>query len=185
MTGSTTSGDQPCSRIALPTRRTSDASASMPVLSAAGGRSSASAASCAATIASETVSTASHAAGVLRREGDDDRGAEDAELVEGLQVGLDAGAAAGVRAGDGERDLHRVSVSMTSPLRTMIRDLHRRRGRERRGLALAEGVRLVEEALDAGPAAARRRDLTGAGSYHARARRSRAHSSEAACGWRR
>ena len=39
---------------------------------------------------------------------------------------------------------------MTSPLRTMIRDLHRRRGRERRGLALAEGVRLVEEALDAG-----------------------------------
>ncbi|MBA3316665.1 MAG: RNA methyltransferase [Gemmatimonadales bacterium] len=39
---------------------------------------------------------------------------------------------------------------MTSPLRTMIRDLHRRRGRERRGLMLAEGVRLVEEALDAG-----------------------------------
>jgi RNA methyltransferase, TrmH family len=38
---------------------------------------------------------------------------------------------------------------MTSPLRTMIRDLHRRRGRERRGLALAEGVRLVEEALAA------------------------------------
>ena len=41
-------------------------------------------------------------------------------------------------------------MSMTSPLKTMIRDLHRRRGRERRGLALAEGVRLVEEALDAG-----------------------------------
>ena len=39
---------------------------------------------------------------------------------------------------------------MTSPLKTMIRDLHRRRGRERRGLALAEGVRLVEEALGAG-----------------------------------
>lgn len=33
-----------------------------------------------------------------------------------------------------------------------IRDLHRRRGRERRGLSLAEGVRLVEEALDAGVA---------------------------------
>lgn len=32
----------------------------------------------------------------------------------------------------------------------MIRDLQRRRGRERRGLALAEGVRLVEEALAAG-----------------------------------
>ena len=36
---------------------------------------------------------------------------------------------------------------MSSPLQTLIRDLHRRRGRERRGLALAEGVRLVEEAL--------------------------------------
>ncbi len=32
----------------------------------------------------------------------------------------------------------------------MIRDLHRQRGRERRGLALAEGVRLVEEVLAAG-----------------------------------
>jgi len=40
-------------------------------------------------------------------------------------------------------------MAMSSPLRTMIRDLHRRRGRERRGLALAEGVRLVEEALAA------------------------------------
>ena len=37
---------------------------------------------------------------------------------------------------------------MSSSLQTLIRDLHRRRGRERRGLALAEGVRLVEEALD-------------------------------------
>jgi RNA methyltransferase, TrmH family len=36
---------------------------------------------------------------------------------------------------------------MGSSLQTLIRDLHRRRGRERRGLALAEGVRLVEEAL--------------------------------------
>jgi TrmH family RNA methyltransferase len=36
---------------------------------------------------------------------------------------------------------------MSSSLQTTIRDLHRRRGRERRGLALAEGVRLVEEAL--------------------------------------
>ncbi len=32
----------------------------------------------------------------------------------------------------------------------MIRDLSRRRGRERRGLAVAEGVRLVEEALASG-----------------------------------
>ena len=39
---------------------------------------------------------------------------------------------------------------MSGSLLTTIRDLHRRRGRERRGLALAEGVRLVEEALAAG-----------------------------------
>jgi RNA methyltransferase, TrmH family len=39
---------------------------------------------------------------------------------------------------------------MASSLQTMIRDLGRRRGRERRSLALAEGVRLVEEALAAG-----------------------------------
>ncbi|MFI5234279.1 MAG: TrmH family RNA methyltransferase [Gemmatimonadales bacterium] len=38
---------------------------------------------------------------------------------------------------------------MTS-LATTIRDLHRRKARERRALALAEGVRLVEEALAAG-----------------------------------
>jgi TrmH family RNA methyltransferase len=41
-----------------------------------------------------------------------------------------------------------VAVSLTST----IRDLHRRRARERRGLTLAEGVRLVEEALAAGVA---------------------------------
>jgi TrmH family RNA methyltransferase len=39
---------------------------------------------------------------------------------------------------------------MSSSLQTTIRDLHLRRGRERRGLALAEGVRLLEEALAAG-----------------------------------
>jgi TrmH family RNA methyltransferase len=43
-----------------------------------------------------------------------------------------------------------VSTSEAGVLLTMIRDLGRRRGRERRGLALAEGVRLVEEALAAG-----------------------------------
>lgn len=37
-------------------------------------------------------------------------------------------------------------------LLTTIRDLHRRKGRERRGLALAEGVRLVEEMVAAGVA---------------------------------
>ena len=39
---------------------------------------------------------------------------------------------------------------MPKALITAIRDLHRRRGREQRGQALAEGVRLVEEALAAG-----------------------------------
>jgi RNA methyltransferase, TrmH family len=39
---------------------------------------------------------------------------------------------------------------MAGSLQTLIRDLGRRRGRERRSLALAEGVRLVEEALAAG-----------------------------------
>ncbi|MBA3658573.1 MAG: RNA methyltransferase [Gemmatimonadales bacterium] len=38
---------------------------------------------------------------------------------------------------------------MGSSLSTVIRDLGRRRGRERRGLTLAEGVRLVEEAIAA------------------------------------
>ena len=38
----------------------------------------------------------------------------------------------------------------SSSLQTLIRDLHRRRGRERRGLALAEGIRLIEEALATG-----------------------------------
>ncbi|MBL8986696.1 MAG: RNA methyltransferase [Gemmatimonadetes bacterium] len=39
---------------------------------------------------------------------------------------------------------------MGHALHTMIRDLHRRRGRERRGLVLAEGVRLVEEVVATG-----------------------------------
>ena len=39
---------------------------------------------------------------------------------------------------------------MSHSLLTLVRDLRLRRGRERRGLALAEGVRLVEEALAAG-----------------------------------
>lgn len=38
---------------------------------------------------------------------------------------------------------------MSHSLHTLVRDLRLRRGRERRGLTLAEGVRLVEEALAA------------------------------------
>ncbi len=39
---------------------------------------------------------------------------------------------------------------MTTNLLTVVRDLQRRKARRRRGLGLAEGVRLVEEALSAG-----------------------------------
>jgi len=39
---------------------------------------------------------------------------------------------------------------MPTNLLSLVRDLHRRKGRRRRGLAVAEGVRLVEEALGAG-----------------------------------
>ena len=41
---------------------------------------------------------------------------------------------------------------MSHSLRTLVRDLRLRRGRERRGLALLEGIRLLEEALAAGVA---------------------------------
>jgi TrmH family RNA methyltransferase len=41
---------------------------------------------------------------------------------------------------------------MSHSLHALVRDLRLRRGRERRGLALAEGIRLVEEALAAGVA---------------------------------
>lgn len=39
---------------------------------------------------------------------------------------------------------------MTGSLETLIRSLHTRKGRERRGFTLAEGIRLVEEVLAAG-----------------------------------
>jgi RNA methyltransferase, TrmH family len=43
-----------------------------------------------------------------------------------------------------------VNATRMSALETLIRDLKRRRARERRGLALAEGVRLVEEVVAVG-----------------------------------
>ena len=39
---------------------------------------------------------------------------------------------------------------MAGNLHTLLRDLQRRKARERRGLVVAEGRRLVEDALDAG-----------------------------------
>ncbi len=53
---------------------------------------------------------------------------------------------------------------MKALIRT-IRDLHRRRGREAKGLALAEGVRLVEEALRGRDRDPGRRGVSRAASY--------------------
>src|SRR4029077_13277253 len=87
------------------------------------------------------------------------------------EVGLDPGAAPRIGAGDGQRDSHRVTSlanaaggamlrgtptgrrggdRIASNLQTTVRDLQRRKARGRRGLAVLEGVRLVEEALAAG-----------------------------------
>ena len=50
---------------------------------------------------------AADALGVLRGQGRDDRGAVHAERSKCFEVGLDAGASAGIRARDGERDWRR------------------------------------------------------------------------------
>ncbi len=89
------------------------------------------------------------AASILRGQRHDHRRAEDAELLERLEIGLDAGTAPRVRSGNGERDFHMEGVVAVSLIST-IRDLHRRRARDRRSLTLVEGVRLLEEALAAG-----------------------------------
>lgn len=90
-----------------------------------------------------------HAVSILRCERDDDAGPEYPELLKCLEVGLNAGTATGIGPGDCERNLHREGVVGVTLIST-IRDLHRRRARERRALTLVEGVRLLEEALAAG-----------------------------------
>ncbi len=65
---------------------------------------------------------AADAARVLRGQGRDDGGAVDAERGKGLEVGLDAGAAGRIRAGDGERDRrrHRLARSnLGDPIRVI------------------------------------------------------------------
>ncbi len=111
-----------------------------------------------------------NAPGVLRRHGTDDARTEHAELMERLQVGLDPGPAPRVGPGDRKGDshgggaaarrlaararpakfLHLVEDRIATNLTSTIRDLKRRKARGRRGLALVEGVRLVEEAVSAG-----------------------------------
>src|SRR5213592_3179943 len=91
--------------------------------------------------------------------------------MERLEIGLYAGRAPGIRSRNGERDSHespgralakaRAQAILLAPvtdtrerirsnLQSTVRDLQRRKARGRRGLAVVEGVRLVEEALVAG-----------------------------------
>src|SRR2546422_70137 len=109
--------------------------------------------------------------GVLRGDCRDRAGSKDAELMERLEIGLDAGRATRVGARDSERDSHEfrsgalakprtgaifgapvtgTRTRIRSNLQSTVRDLQRRKARGRRGLAVVEGVRLVEEALAAG-----------------------------------
>src|SRR6267143_1516134 len=112
-----------------------------------------------------------HADRVLCGDGRDRAGSVDAELMKRLEIGLNAGCAPRIRPRDGERDSHefqsralakaRPSAILGAPvtgtrtrirsnLQSTVRELQRRKARGRRGLAVVEGVRLVEEALAAG-----------------------------------
>src|SRR6266536_1575993 len=103
-----------------------------------------------------------HAERVLRGDRSDRARSEDAELMERLQVRLNTRGASGIRSGDGQGYPHEwaqvifgAHVTSTrghirSNLQSTVRDLQRRKARGRRGLAVLEGVRLVEEALAAG-----------------------------------
>src|SRR2546425_5070876 len=91
--------------------------------------------------------------------------------MKSLEIGLNPRRATGVRARDRERDSHGfpgrglakataqaillapvtgTRTRIRSNLQSTVRDLQRRKARGRRGLAVVEGVRLVEEALAAG-----------------------------------
>ena len=89
--------------MASATASTIAAVASMPVFAASTPMSVATARIWAATIAGRDASVVGDALGVLDGDGGDGGHAEHAERGERLQVGLDAGAAAGVAAGDRER----------------------------------------------------------------------------------
>ena len=109
--------------------------------------------------------------GVLGGDGGYRRGSKDAELMKRLEVGLQSRGAARVGTGYRERDSHEfrsralakategaifgapwtgMRTRIASNLQSTVRDLQRRKARGRRGLAVLEGVRLVEEALAAG-----------------------------------
>src|SRR6266508_117893 len=112
-----------------------------------------------------------HPERILRGDRGNRAGSVDAELMERLEIGLYAGGAPGIRSRNGERDSHgspgralakasarailgapvtSTRTHIRSNLQSTVRDLQRRKARGRRGLAVVEGVRLVEEALAAG-----------------------------------
>ena len=103
ITGSTTSGKAK-SAAARATASTISAEPSAPVFAAPGGMSSSTAASCSSTSCGRHHLHARDAHGVLHGEQRDHRFAIDAELMEGLEVGLNARAAARVASGDREGD---------------------------------------------------------------------------------
>ncbi len=96
---------------------------------------------------------------VLGRDGGDGAAAENAERVERLEVGLDAGPAPAVAAGDcegyGGWVIHEAHTLTGIPMlskskRQLIERLKTRKGRPREGLVLVEGVRSSASALAAG-----------------------------------
>ena len=96
---------------------------------------------------------------VLSRHGGDRATAENAERMERLEVGLDAGSAPAVAASDcegyGRWVIHEVHTligmrMLSKSRRQLIERLKTRKGRPREGLVLVEGVRSSAEALAAG-----------------------------------
>ena len=88
------------------TAATIAAVASIPVFTAATVMSLATASIWATTMRGSRATQSRHGDGVLRGDGGDGRSPVHAVGGERAQVGLDAGSAPGVRAGDGEDDLH-------------------------------------------------------------------------------
>ncbi len=70
--------------------------------------------------------------------------------VDSVWAGSCSSSADAARAVTGLGSTRRTRERIASNLQSTIRDLQRRKARDRRGLALVEGVRLVEEALAAG-----------------------------------
>ena len=102
ITGSTTTGASPTKPSASTTASTVAAVPSIPILTASTPMSSATARTWATIISGATASTPLTPDRVLRRDRGDRRHPVHAAARERLEVGLDAGAAAGVRAGDRE-----------------------------------------------------------------------------------